>query len=124
MASNSLTFTFWTPPPKDPDGLLDADDRRKIAENVFRFDTPLVGARIILREVHRKYGVRRVSDIPRARLRSVLLMTARWCNDLELARYYGDPQGIVNRGDMARLRREGQARHVDRGEEFRQHRRQ
>jgi len=101
----SIAFTLWTPPPKDPNGLVDDEDRRKIAFNVLSWypRIPLSGAKLIVREIHRKYSVRRTRDIPRTRLRSVLCSTARWQHDVWNACEYGKLRGIVQEADIRHL---------------------
>jgi hypothetical protein len=82
---------------------MNAHERRKIARNVFNWDNTISGAKLVLREVHRKYHVCRVRDIPSGKLRSVLCSTIRWAGNVYDARDRGERCGIVLDEDVARL---------------------
>ena len=110
----SVAFTFWTPA-KKPIGefdLVDREDRKKIAENVFRFYKSLSGVKFIVRAIHKKYGVKRVREILRRRLRSVLCSTSHWQNDVHYALDYGEARGIVRDEDFAALGIDSRRRHM------------
>ena len=87
----TLAFTLWTQA-KKPTGefdLIDSDDRGKIKENIFRWfemrcpsNCRLFLAKLIIRAFHGHYGVKRISDLPRRKLRSALIRTSHWNDDV------------------------------------------
>jgi len=96
-----LAFTLWEPAkrPKDPNGLIDADERTKLLWNVRRFceKTPrsLSGAKFFVTKIYGRYGIKRLRDLPRNKLRSALCITSRWSGDSFTVSFRGNLSGII-----------------------------
>ena len=93
----------------DPARLINTEERKNLSRNIFgwlRDATPAIRlgfAKLLVGKVHEQYGVRRVSDIRRKSLRSVLCKTSRWSDDVFHALHYGNARGIITEADCARI---------------------